>query len=204
MSFRVVRQSKFRHVFGQALKRDQGYDNIRITKSSWDSTFCSVNPKYVAIITEAAGGGAFLVIPLEKVSFPARKWPNLIIWLVHCKSRRISLQSSIEYDETIGKLPDTLWFMKLWNSPFVCNRFWKDGIFYFVLHFKYQTIAISDTQQEIIKCWHSWKLSIGKMFILLADFCSKGNYFSSETTAWEFSWINYNLFFLDLKTLVCL
>ena len=73
MSFRVVRQSKFRHVFGQALKRDQGYDNIRITKSSWDSTFCSVNPKYVAIITEAAGGGAFLVIPLEKVSFSARK-----------------------------------------------------------------------------------------------------------------------------------
>ena len=69
MSFRVVRQSKFRHVFGQALKRDQGYDNIRITKSSWDSTFCSVNPKYVAIITEAAGGGAFLVIPLEKVNF---------------------------------------------------------------------------------------------------------------------------------------
>ena len=67
MSFRVVRQSKFRHVFGTALKRDQCYDNIRITKSSWDSTFCAVNPKYVAIITEAAGGGAFLVLPLEKV-----------------------------------------------------------------------------------------------------------------------------------------
>ena len=63
-----VRQSKFRHVFGQAAKRDQCYDNIRITKSSWDSTFCSVNPKYLAVITEAAGGGAFLVLPLEKVS----------------------------------------------------------------------------------------------------------------------------------------
>lgn len=67
MSFRVVRQSRFRHVFGQALKRDQCYDNIRITKSSWDSTFCAVNPKYLAIITEAAGGGAFLVLPLDKV-----------------------------------------------------------------------------------------------------------------------------------------
>lgn len=65
---RVVRQSKFRHVYGQALKKDQCYDNIRITKSSWDSTFCSVNPKYLAVITEAAGGGAFLVLPLEKVS----------------------------------------------------------------------------------------------------------------------------------------
>ena len=63
----MVRQSRFLHVFGQALKRDQCYDNIRITKSSWDSTFCAVNPKYVAIITEAAGGGAFLVLPLDKV-----------------------------------------------------------------------------------------------------------------------------------------
>lgn len=67
MSFRVVRQSKFRHVFGQALKKDQCYDNIRITKSSWDSTFCAVNPHFLAIITEAAGGGAFLVLPLDKV-----------------------------------------------------------------------------------------------------------------------------------------
>jgi len=67
MSFRGVRPSKFRHVFGQALKRDQCYDNIRITKSSWDSTFCAVNPKYIAIVTEAAGGGAFLVLSLDKV-----------------------------------------------------------------------------------------------------------------------------------------
>jgi len=67
MSFRGVRQSKFRHVFGQPLKRDQCYDNIRITKSAWDSTFCAVNPKYIAIVTEAAGGGAFLVLSLEKV-----------------------------------------------------------------------------------------------------------------------------------------
>jgi len=66
-SSRIVRQSKFRHVFGQAAKRDQCYDNIRITRSSWDSTFCSVNPKYLAVITEAAGGGSFLVLPLEKV-----------------------------------------------------------------------------------------------------------------------------------------
>ena len=69
MSFRVVRQSKFRHVFGSAAKKDHCYDNVRITKSSWDSHFCDVNPKYVAIITEAAGGGAFLVLNLDKVGF---------------------------------------------------------------------------------------------------------------------------------------
>jgi coronin-1B/1C/6 len=54
-------------VFGQAVRKAECYDNIRITKSAWDSTFCSVNPKFVAIITESAGGGAFLVLPLDKV-----------------------------------------------------------------------------------------------------------------------------------------
>lgn len=63
MSFRVVRSSKFRHVYGQALKREQCYDNVRVSKSSWDSTFCAVNPKFIAIIVESAGGGAFIVLP---------------------------------------------------------------------------------------------------------------------------------------------
>lgn len=67
MSFRVVRSSKFRHVYGTAVKRDQCYDNIRVSKSSWDSTFCAVNPKFLAIIVESAGGGAFIVLPHNKV-----------------------------------------------------------------------------------------------------------------------------------------
>ena len=67
MSFRVVRQSKFRHVFGANLKREQCYDNIRVSKASWDSTFCAVNPKFLAIIVESGGGGAFLVLPHAKV-----------------------------------------------------------------------------------------------------------------------------------------
>ena len=65
MSFRVVRNSKFRHVFGQGLRKEQCYDNIRITKNAWDSNFCAVNPKFLAIVTEAAGGGAFLVLALK-------------------------------------------------------------------------------------------------------------------------------------------
>jgi len=75
MSFRVVRNSKFRHVFGTPLKRDQCYDNIRVSKSTWDSTFCAVNPKFVGIITEAAGGGAFMVLPLHKMGRIERDCP---------------------------------------------------------------------------------------------------------------------------------
>ena len=65
MSF--VRSSKFRHIFGQASK--EVYSGIKITRSSDDAPFCSVNPKFVAIIVQGAGGGPFLVIPVEKVSF---------------------------------------------------------------------------------------------------------------------------------------
>lgn len=72
MSFRLVRQSKFRHVYGTCLKREQCFDNIRVSKSSWDSTFCCVNPKFIAIIVESGGGGAFIVLPLNKVNKAGR------------------------------------------------------------------------------------------------------------------------------------
>ncbi|XP_043465469.1 coronin-2B-like isoform X2 [Leptopilina heterotoma] len=63
--FRGVRSSKFRHVYGAPAKREKCYDNIKITKNAHDSQFCAVNPKFLAIVTEVAGGGAFLVLPLD-------------------------------------------------------------------------------------------------------------------------------------------
>lgn len=68
MSRSIVRQSKFRHVFGQNVKAEQGYDDIRVSKVTWDSSFCAVNPKFLAVIVESSGGGAFLVLPISKVS----------------------------------------------------------------------------------------------------------------------------------------
>ncbi|XP_038559648.1 uncharacterized protein LOC119891820 isoform X1 [Micropterus salmoides] len=74
---RVVRQSKFRHVFGQAVKNDQCYDDIRVSRVTWDSSFCAVNPKFVAIIIEASGGGAFLVLPLNKTGRIDKSYPTV-------------------------------------------------------------------------------------------------------------------------------
>ncbi|XP_076800317.1 coronin-1B-like isoform X2 [Clavelina lepadiformis] len=62
MSF--VRSSKYRHVFGTASKNT--YNGIKVTRSSAESTFCAVNPKFVAIVVQGAGGGPFLVLPLDK------------------------------------------------------------------------------------------------------------------------------------------
>ena len=69
--FRGVRSSKFRHVYGVPAKREKCYDNIKITKNAHDSQFCAVNPKFLAVVTEVAGGGAFLVLPLDRVSYLA-------------------------------------------------------------------------------------------------------------------------------------
>ncbi|XP_063216669.1 coronin-2B-like [Bacillus rossius redtenbacheri] len=63
--FRGVRSSKFRHVYGSPAKREGCYENIKITKNAHDSHFCSVNPKFVAVVTEVAGGGTFLVLPIS-------------------------------------------------------------------------------------------------------------------------------------------
>ena len=60
----MVRSSKFRHVYGSALKRDESYDQIRITRNAWDSNFCSVNPSFFAVVLESGGGGSFMVAPL--------------------------------------------------------------------------------------------------------------------------------------------
>lgn len=74
--FRGVRNSKFRHVYGQPVRRENCFDNVNITKNAHDSQFCAVNPKFIAIVTEVAGGGAFIVLPISKtgrVDFNAYK-----------------------------------------------------------------------------------------------------------------------------------
>uniref|UniRef100_A0A3B3V7H9 Coronin n=1 Tax=Poecilia latipinna TaxID=48699 RepID=A0A3B3V7H9_9TELE len=78
MSRSIVRQSKFRHVFGQAVKAEQGYDDIRVSKVTWDSSFCAVNPKFLAVIVESSGGGAFLVLPLSKTGRVDKNYPLVI------------------------------------------------------------------------------------------------------------------------------
>ncbi|ELU05914.1 hypothetical protein CAPTEDRAFT_106454 [Capitella teleta] len=61
-----MRSSKFRHVFGSPAKKDKCYECVKITRETHDSSFCAVNPKFIAIVTECSGGGSFLVLPLER------------------------------------------------------------------------------------------------------------------------------------------
>ncbi|OBS79555.1 hypothetical protein A6R68_18067 [Neotoma lepida] len=70
MSWRPqYRSSKFRNVYGKVANREHCFDGIPITKNVHDNHFCAVNARFLAIVTESAGGGSFLVIPLEQLSF---------------------------------------------------------------------------------------------------------------------------------------
>jgi len=65
MATRVVRSSKYRHVFGQAAKNEECYLNVNVTRSAWDSNYIRANPKYFAVCWEAGGGGSLAVISHE-------------------------------------------------------------------------------------------------------------------------------------------
>ncbi|KAK8159230.1 actin-binding protein-like protein [Phyllosticta citrichinensis] len=66
MSGRFVRASKYRHVFGRSTKKEQCYDNLKISKNAWDTNLIKANPKYLSVNYESGGGGAFAVIPLQE------------------------------------------------------------------------------------------------------------------------------------------
>lgn len=61
-----IRSSKFRHVYGNTPRKEDCYENIKITRSTHDSNFCAVNPKYLSVVTETGGGGSFLCIPIQQ------------------------------------------------------------------------------------------------------------------------------------------
>lgn len=72
------RSSKFRHVYGKPASKENCYDSVPITRSVHDNHFCAVNPHFIAVVTECAGGGAFLVIPLHQVRTLVIPGPGLI------------------------------------------------------------------------------------------------------------------------------
>ncbi|KAH6579796.1 hypothetical protein BASA61_010031 [Batrachochytrium salamandrivorans] len=53
---RFVRSSKYRHVYGTANKRDQCYDNLKVSRNAWDTNLVTANPLFVSINLEASGG----------------------------------------------------------------------------------------------------------------------------------------------------
>ena len=67
MSGKFVRASKYRHVFGQAAKKELQYEKLKVTNNAWDSNLLKTNGKFIAVNWNASGGGAFAIVPIEEV-----------------------------------------------------------------------------------------------------------------------------------------
>ena len=113
MSFRAVRQSKFRHVFGKAEKKDLCYDGIKISRNAWDSPFCSINTKFLAVVLEAQGGGAFMVLPLTKTGRVDLNEPKIcghtsaVLDVMFCPyNENLVASSSEDCEAMIWEIPD--------------------------------------------------------------------------------------------------
>ena len=114
MSKKIVRESKFRHIYGHALKHPEIYENVNVTKSSVNSTFCCVNPKFLAIVVEVTGGGSFLVLDLEKTGRVDRNTPLVsghasfisdLAWCLH--NDNLIASGSEDGTIKIWQIPDT-------------------------------------------------------------------------------------------------
>ncbi|KAK2514099.1 coronin-2A isoform X2 [Columba livia] len=71
------RSSKFRHVYGKPASKEKCYDCVPITHNVHDNHFCAVNPHFIAVVTECAGGGAFLVIPIHQTGKLDPHYPKI-------------------------------------------------------------------------------------------------------------------------------
>ena len=72
---RFVRSSKYRHVFGKAYKKEECYDDLKVSRNAWDSNKVAVNDRFVSVLWEARGGGSFTVLRHDQVGKQAADIP---------------------------------------------------------------------------------------------------------------------------------
>ena len=61
----IVRESKFRHLFGKPWKKDLCFSEIRLQTSANQSNAIKTNDDFFAIPWETAGGGSLIIVPLS-------------------------------------------------------------------------------------------------------------------------------------------
>nr|XP_034996126.1 coronin-6 isoform X3 [Zootoca vivipara] len=172
MSRRVVRQSKFRHVFGQPVKADQMYEDIRVSKVTWDSSFCAVNPKFIAIIVESGGGGAFMVLPLAKTGRVDKNIPLVtghtapvldIDWCPH--NDNIIASASEDTTVMVWQIPDYVPMRNL-TEPVVTLEGHSKRVGILTWHPTARNILLSAGGDNVIILWN---VGTGEALLTLDD-----------------------------------
>jgi len=111
---RVVRASKYRHVFGTVAKREDCYDDLKVTRAAWDSNYVAGNPLYLAVIMEAGGGGGFYVIPWNQTQ-NGKVDPKIPVVSGH-KAPVLDIDFNPFNDSLIGSVSDDC-TCKIWGIP---------------------------------------------------------------------------------------
>ncbi|XP_068765734.1 coronin-6 isoform X3 [Struthio camelus] len=172
MSRRVVRQSKFRHVFGQPVKADQMYEDIRVSKVTWDSSFCAVNPKFVAIIVESGGGGAFIVLPLAKTGRVDKNHPLVtghtapvldIDWCPH--NDNVIASASEDTTVMVWQIPDYVPVRNL-TEPVVTLEGHSKRVGIIAWHPTARNVLLSAGSDNLVMLWN---VGTGEMLLALPD-----------------------------------
>ncbi|XP_015678547.1 coronin-1A-like [Protobothrops mucrosquamatus] len=172
MSRKVVRSSKFRHVYGQPVKADQCYDDIRVSQMTWDGNFCSVNPQFLAIVVEASGGGAFLVLPLSKTGRLDKAHPVVsghtapvldVEWCPH--NDHVIASSSEDCSVMVWSAPEGGLTRSL-NEPLVTLEGHSKRVGIVTWHPTAQNLLLSAGCDNVVKVWD---VSVGQAAISLDE-----------------------------------
>jgi len=110
---KIVRQSKYRHVFGTAAKKEDSVDGVKTTRSAWDSNYAAVSTKFWAVCWEASGGGSFAVGGL---SSHKGKWDGKNGLVAGHKAPVIDLDWNPFNDNLVASASEDC-YVKLWNIP---------------------------------------------------------------------------------------
>uniref|UniRef100_A0A8C3JX12 Coronin n=1 Tax=Calidris pygmaea TaxID=425635 RepID=A0A8C3JX12_9CHAR len=170
MSRRVVRQSKFRHVFGQPVKADQMYEDIRVSKVTWDSSFCAVNPKFLAIIS--GGGGAFIVLPLAKTGRVDKNHPLVtghtapvldIDWCPH--NDNVIASASEDTTVMVWQIPDYVPVRNI-TEPVVTLEGHSKRVGIISWHPTARNVLLSAGCDNLVILWN---VGTGEMLLVLED-----------------------------------
>lgn len=63
---RFVRESKFRHIFGQTAPKEKQFEGVIVSKSRLEGNFCAANSKFIAIVLNTTGAGVFTVLARDQ------------------------------------------------------------------------------------------------------------------------------------------
>lgn len=112
MSSRFVRSSKFRHVFGTPAKKEHTYDGIKVSRSAWDSNKVSASTKFIGVIWDAGGGGAFCVLPVEN---QGKLSPSMPLVAGH-SAEVLDIEFSPFNDNIVASVSED-GYCKIWSIP---------------------------------------------------------------------------------------